>query len=523
MNALLYIRVSTVDQAIRGGQPEGFSIPAQREACRNKAKNLRATVVDEYVDRGESARSADRPELQRLLTDLASRKDIDYIIVHKLDRLARSLHDDVTIALAIQKAGAKLISVMENIDETPSGQLLHGIMATIAEFYSRNLAAEALKGATQKAKRGGTPFRAPIGYVNIVQYIDGRETRTVAVDEDRAPHIKWLFERYASGEWNGKMLARELARRGFKSRRTGSSVAKVISPSTVYKILHNRYYAGYVTYCGIEYKGRHRAIVNPALFAAVQALLDSARKRNVRRRKHDHYLSATLSCGQCGKTLIFAQAKQRYHYFFCPSRQQGAHCRQPFIPISLIEEAISNNLNRLILNQRQREELRKETRMLLRDELRYAKIETGIQEKRLSKLLSEKDRLLQAYYEDIVTPSTLKREHKRIDKELEDVRELLSESQATVSAVNLRCDHISALVDTLQLKESYLAASPQIRRFFNHALFETIVINDQKPLSHSTYRHDVTIELVRLRQDIDYRKLALAIAGLTYTDTEHVN
>ena len=50
------------------------------------------------------------------------------------------------IGLAIKKGGAQLVSVTENIDETPSGRLLHGIMATIAEFYSRNLAAEALKG-----------------------------------------------------------------------------------------------------------------------------------------------------------------------------------------------------------------------------------------------------------------------------------------------------------------------------------------------------------------------------------------
>src|ERR1035441_6125490 len=194
MNAILYIRVSTLDQAIRGDQPEGFSIPAQREACKRKAKSLKAIVIDEYVDRGESARSADRPELQRLLNDLRDRKkDISYIIVHKVDRLARSLHDDVMIGLAIQKAGAQLVSVTENIDETPSGRLLHGIMATIAEFYSRNLAAEALKGATQKAKRGGTPYRAPLGYINVVRHINEREARTVVVDTERAALITWAF------------------------------------------------------------------------------------------------------------------------------------------------------------------------------------------------------------------------------------------------------------------------------------------------------------------------------------------
>ena len=57
--------------------------------------------------------------------------------------------------MQIRAAGAQLVSATENIDETPSGLLLHGIMSSIAEFYSRNLAMEIMKGTTQKAKKGG--------------------------------------------------------------------------------------------------------------------------------------------------------------------------------------------------------------------------------------------------------------------------------------------------------------------------------------------------------------------------------
>ena len=59
------------------------------------------------------------------------------MIVHKIDRLARNRADDVEITLAIKAAGATLVSCSENIDETPSGMLLHGIMSSIAEFYSQ--------------------------------------------------------------------------------------------------------------------------------------------------------------------------------------------------------------------------------------------------------------------------------------------------------------------------------------------------------------------------------------------------
>ena len=131
--AVLYLRVSTKEQAERDGDPEGYSIPAQREACTRKAAALDAVVIEEFADRGESARNADRPDLQRMLAYVAANQ-VDYVIVHKVDRLARNRADDVEITLAIRSAGAALVSCTENIDETPSGILLHGIMSSIAEF-----------------------------------------------------------------------------------------------------------------------------------------------------------------------------------------------------------------------------------------------------------------------------------------------------------------------------------------------------------------------------------------------------
>ena len=139
--AVSYLRVSTKEQAEKGGSAEGFSIPAQREANQRKADQLGATIVEEFVDAGESARKADRPELMRMIQYVTKHKT-NYCIVHKVDRLARNRADDVTIHLALKDAGVTLVSATENIDETPSGMLLHGIMSSIAEFYSRNLATE---------------------------------------------------------------------------------------------------------------------------------------------------------------------------------------------------------------------------------------------------------------------------------------------------------------------------------------------------------------------------------------------
>jgi DNA invertase Pin-like site-specific DNA recombinase len=107
--------------------------------------------------------------------------------VHKIDRLARNRADDVKITTAIQNAGAKLVSVTENIDQTPSGKLMHAIFSGMAEFYSANLAAEVIKGLHQKARNGGTIGKAYLGYLNVRTIVNGVEKRTVEIDPERGP------------------------------------------------------------------------------------------------------------------------------------------------------------------------------------------------------------------------------------------------------------------------------------------------------------------------------------------------
>lgn len=525
MNAILYIRVSTLDQAIRGDQPEGFSIPAQREACKRKARSLKAMVVDEYVDRGESARSADRPELQRLLTDLHDRKkDINYIIVHKVDRLARSLHDDVMIGLAIQNAGAQLVSVTENIDETPSGRLLHGIMATIAEFYSRNLAAEALKGATQKAKRGGTPYRAPLGYINVIRHINEREARTVVVDTERAALITWAFKKYATGDYSIKMLTEALYKRGFRNRRTGTSISKPMSKSGVATMLHNRYYAGYVKYCGIEYRGRHKPLVSAAVFANVQAMSDS-RGLGSKKRVHNHYLLGTVFCGQCGRRMSYTVAKRHYNYLFCLGRQQGQLCNQPYIPVHLVEQAVANQFRNTKLTLADRIALQKEVKAQLRYEVTNGKTEVSRQEKRLTRLLMERQRILQAFYDDEVASDILGNEQRRIDKELAALKEIVNEATEARNSAKRSYKAALELATTLDLEKAYLGAHPLLRRCLNQALFTKIRVDDTHAvavISRFGYRkeHDVRVLGVELHPEIDHQRLAQAVIGLTMKSTD---
>ncbi len=207
MRCVIYLRVSTAEQAERDLTEEGFSIPAQREACVRHIRDLGWDLVDEFSDRGESARSADRPQLQAMLRRITEERDVDAVVVHKIDRLARNMEDHVAIRAVLRRCGVTLVSVTEKLEETASGRLVEGIHALMAEFYSANLAAEVRKGQSQKAKMGGFPHYAPLGYMNVRETIGGRTVAHVIHDPDRAPLITDAFELYATGRLHAGALA----------------------------------------------------------------------------------------------------------------------------------------------------------------------------------------------------------------------------------------------------------------------------------------------------------------------------
>ena len=259
--AWLYLRVSTSRQANKDGEPDGLSIPAQRAADQRKADELNAVVTEEFKDPGYSARTLNRPDLKRLLERLHVDPP-EYLIVHKVDRLARGRYVDVEINMALRRAGTKLVSVSENIDETPSGQLVHGIMSDIAEFYSANLAMEVTKGLQQKAQNGGTIGRAPAGYINLRETINGIERRYVELDPERARLMRWAFEQYATGEWTLISLTAELERRGLTTLPSPKHPSRPMTRSHLWKLLTNRYYLGKIIYAGVEYEGQHEPLIS---------------------------------------------------------------------------------------------------------------------------------------------------------------------------------------------------------------------------------------------------------------------
>ena len=136
-----------------------------------------------------------------MLARIKEDTDIQYVFVHKLDRLARNRADDVQIGLLLAKNGVRLVSCTENIDDTPSGKLVRGIMGDIAEWYSANLSEEAKKGMRKKVELGGTPGLAPLGYLNTRVKITelGKDIGTVKIHKRYGTVITECFRLYDSG------------------------------------------------------------------------------------------------------------------------------------------------------------------------------------------------------------------------------------------------------------------------------------------------------------------------------------
>ena len=131
------------------------------------------------------------------------------------------------------RAGARLLSVAEPVDETPAGKLLYNMMGDVAQYHSDNLAVEVLKGMDTKAKRGGTPYRAPLGYLNRREYDGSARHSYVIIDPERAPLIRWAFEQYALGDMATRQIVDALNAQGLRSRTTRKLVGKQLTISPV--------------------------------------------------------------------------------------------------------------------------------------------------------------------------------------------------------------------------------------------------------------------------------------------------
>jgi site-specific DNA recombinase len=321
-SAVLYARVSSREQ-----EREGYSIPAQRKLLAEYARTRGFSIEREFID-VESAKNPGRKEFGDMLRLLESGGACRIVLVEKTDRLYRNRADALAFETLIEKRGVEIHLVKEGRiigkDSRSQDKFMHDIHVAVAKHYVENLSDEVKKGMREKAEQGMYPGRAPFGYRN------NPVARAIDIDQQKAPILRRIFERYASGRYSLTSLREALiAEDGVKLNR-----------AYLEKILKNVFYIARFVWRGVEYQGCHPPLISPQLFQRAQDVF--AGRNKPRYRKHDFAFAGLLRCAHDGCTVTTERQKGKYVYYRC-SHGRG-RCGLPYMR----EQDVSERMGELL-------------------------------------------------------------------------------------------------------------------------------------------------------------------------------
>ena len=338
MNAVIYARYSSDSQREE-------SIEGQLRECREYAERNNMTIVGTYIDRALSAKTADRPEFQRMIKDSA-KELFEIVLVWKLDRFSRDRYDSAHYKRILKKNGVKVVSVKENISDGPEGIILESMLEGYAEYYSADLSEKVVRGMTDNALKckfnGGM---MPIGYV-----IDAEQH--FQIDPLTAPFVLEAFKRYDGGA-TMKEVRDALNAKGVTNQRGGE-----LTFNSIQHMLNNRRYMGEFSYRDMVIPDGIPAIVPKELFDRVQEKLAKNKKAPARHKAEDDYLLTTkLFCGYCGAYLCGESGTSRtgkvHHYYKCVSvKKKRTECHKKPVRKKWIEDLVVGETMKMVMDDK---------------------------------------------------------------------------------------------------------------------------------------------------------------------------
>lgn len=261
MRAALYIRVSTVAQAV-----EGYSLDAQRHTLEAYCAAHDYDITAVYIDGGISGKDIDhRPDATKMLRDVPHNK-FDLIIIWALSRLTRSVADLFSINALCQNYNVGIVSVTETFDtSTPMGRAMMGMIGIFAQM-EREITAERVKMAMmERAQQGKRTANHTLGYDN-----DGHDS--VKINREEAEIVRYIFAKYI--EHGSLSAVAELCNiRGYRGKRGSKFKAE-----SIHQILTRHIYRGYYSYKGNIYKGNFEPIIDDKTFFKAQRILNRYKK-----------------------------------------------------------------------------------------------------------------------------------------------------------------------------------------------------------------------------------------------------
>lgn len=328
MNAVIYCRVSSKEQV------DGTSLESQQIACKEYAVRNYLNVVRVFVERGESAKFADRPQLLDMLEFCAkSERGIEQVLVWKVDRLARNVGDHFNIKAGLMKRGIRVVSVTEPIDAKPEGKLLETILAGFAQFDNDIRAARCTQGMRRKIQDGIFPWKPPLGYKSANRP-GAKKTLPDMPDLPAFSIIQTGFLEFAAGNLTKARLLRLLNARGLRSRH-----GKSLAPQSIDNMLSDAFYAGVIRdpWSGEELQGGHVPMISRQTFNAIQKIIGK-RSNSVPHCavRTEFPLRTFVRCANCEATLTgsFSRGRSaRYPYYRCFRRGCDNKCSYPLADV----------------------------------------------------------------------------------------------------------------------------------------------------------------------------------------------
>ena len=348
----LYARVSSDRQDVDN------SVAAQLRALRNYAEKNGYMVVGEYVDEAESGRVADRPEFRKMLDEAAKPKaPFKEILVWKFSRFTRKREHAVAFKSMLRRKGIRVVSITEQAEDTATGRLLEGIIESVDEFYSENLAQEVLRGMREAASRGfWVGSKVPYGYSKLMVQDGAKKRPTLELNLDTAPVVKRIFDMSQAG--SGMVdITRALNDDGI-----ASPGGKLWGKTGVHKVLTNEAYTGTLLW-GVNAKDggdpvrvdkAFPAIVSKTQFQSVgrQLRRRAPKVRHPRRVGSSFLLSGMVRCKTCKGALTGGYSKSgQFPYYVCQSlmRRGKEACKTPRLAARRFEEMVVRKIRSNVL------------------------------------------------------------------------------------------------------------------------------------------------------------------------------
>ena len=369
---------------------------------------------------------------------------------HTLDRWARNLKVMLESLSILAKHNVSLASISENIDySSPQGKLFTQMLGSFAEYFSESLSNHVTKGMGQRAFEGRHVGGIPFGYQSC--WLEEKGSRRQVCNPEHpgglhihpveSPAVTELFKLYASGTTTLGQLAVWFNEQGLRTRNMHklpdangnlSAGPRLFTTSSVRGILHNPFYTGKVSYKGKLLTGSHERLVNPEVFALVQATLkkNNSRSETLQAKpERDYLLKGLVRCAYCGMPMwsqtfnsggtYYREHKHSRGHANCPSGGSSIACH-------VIDEQIGKLIEAIELKPKWLEEVL--AILSLKDETeRIKKARQDVNEKLR--------RMAKAYIDGLFPDDEYQRQRKLLELELESL--VIPEANAAKEAGEL--------------------------------------------------------------------------------------